>query len=86
MHLVLHIPDEIAASLSGGGDVERMALEALAVESYRADRLTKTELRRMLGFRTRFEVDAFLKARDVCEPIDLEEVNRQVRDLQRLGF
>jgi hypothetical protein len=86
MNVVLHIPDDLAASLGESGDVERQALEALAVESYRADRLTKAELRRMLGLRTRFEVDAFLKAHDVYEPIELDDVERQVQDLQRLGL
>ena len=36
-------------------------LETLAVESYRAGLLSRAQLRRMLGFETRMEVDAFLK-------------------------
>jgi hypothetical protein len=86
MNLVLPIPDDIAASLGANGDVERQALEALALESYRAGRLSKAELRRMLGIGSRFEVDAFLKAHDVYEPITLEDIERERATLQRLGF
>jgi hypothetical protein len=52
MNLILRIPDDLAARL-GGGDIERMALEALALEGYRAGRLTKPELRRLLRLRDR---------------------------------
>jgi hypothetical protein len=86
MNVVLHIPDDFAEQLGGGGDVERQALEALALESYRAGRLTKAELGLLLGVQSRYEVDGFLKAHDVYEAITLEDVEREVRDLQRLGF
>jgi hypothetical protein len=84
--LVVHIPDEFAKQLSGGGDAERQALEALALESHRAGRLTKAELRRSLGVETRYELDGFLKAHDIYEPYTAEDVEREVSDLQRLGF
>ncbi len=86
MNVVIHIPDDFAEQLSVGGDVERQALEALALESYRAGRLTKAELRRLLGIESRLEVDAFLKAHDVYDSITIEEIERQVQDVQRLGF
>jgi hypothetical protein len=86
MNVAFDIPDDVATQLSVGGDIQRLALEALALESYRAGRLTKAELRRTLGIESRFEVDAFLKAHDVYDPITIEEVERQVEDVQRLGF
>jgi len=86
MNVAFNIPDDVAAQLSAGGDIQRQALEALALESYRAGRLTKAELRRTLGIESRLEVDAFLKAHDVYDPITIEEIERQVRDVQRLGF
>jgi hypothetical protein len=84
--LVIHIPDDFAERLGAGGDVERQALEALALESYRAGRLTKAELRRLLGFEVLDEIDGFLKAHGVYEPYTVEEVEREVRDLERLGI
>jgi len=86
MDVAFSIPDDVATQLSGGGDIQRQALEALALESYRTGRLTKAELRRLLGIESRLEVDAFLKAHDVYDPITIEEIERQVQDVQRIGF
>ncbi|HLY54369.1 MAG TPA: UPF0175 family protein [Stellaceae bacterium] len=86
MNLVLRIPDDLADRLRAGGDIERQALEALALESYRSGRLTKPELRRLLGFDTRMQLDEFLKAHNVFESYTLAEFDREQEDLQRLGF
>jgi hypothetical protein len=86
MDFLLHIPDDFAAQLSAGGDLKREALEALALESYRAGRLTKAGLRRVLGIGSRYELDGFLKAHDVYEPYTLEDLERERDAFQRLGF
>ena len=85
MNLVVEIPDDVAAHLAADGDVGRQALEALAVESYRAGRLTKPELRRMLGFGTRAALDGFLKARAVFEPYSADDIARDREAVERLG-
>ncbi len=60
MNVTLRIPDDLVQRLSGGdGDLSRRALEALATEAYRAGRLTRAELRRLLGFETRANSTAF---------------------------
>jgi hypothetical protein len=46
-------------------DPGRHALEDMAVEAYRAHRLTGAQLRRLLGIPSRYELDAFLKKRGV---------------------
>lgn len=84
MNLVLSIPDEIAESLGAEG-LERRALEAFAAQEYRAGRLESDELRRLLGFETRFEVDAFLKARGVEGDYSIADFEREMRDMDRLG-
>jgi len=86
MNLIVRIPDDLAARLDAGGDLSRRALEALGLEEYRAGRLTKPELRRLLGFEALDEMDAFLKAHGVYEPCTVEEINREVETLARLGF
>ena len=50
MEITLHIPDELARLLDGTGEIERRALEVLALEEYKLGHLTKPELRRLLGF------------------------------------
>jgi uncharacterized protein YgbK (DUF1537 family) len=62
MNLTLHIPDDLATRLIvAGGDLSRRALEALAAEEYKHDRLTKPELQRLLGIETSFQLDEFSK-------------------------
>lgn len=87
MNVTVRVPDELAARLAAeGGDLERRALEAFAVAEYQAGRLTRFELRELLGIPTRFELDAFLKQRSVFEQYTLEDVQREVEALERLGF
>ncbi len=87
MELILYIPDDLASRLSAaGGDLSRRALEALAAEEYKHDRLTKPELQRLLGIETSFQLDDFLKAHDVWIEYTREDAERERRGLQRLGF
>jgi hypothetical protein len=86
MEITLHIPDELARLLGSTGEIERRALEALALEEYKLGHLTKPELRRLLGFGARAKLDEFLKAHDVFEPYTIEDLERERRDLERLGF
>ncbi len=66
MNLTVEIPDDLASRLSAaGGDLSRQAIEALAAEAYRHDRLTKPELQRLLGVRTSYELDGFLKTHQI---------------------
>ncbi|MGD0911225.1 MAG: UPF0175 family protein [Terracidiphilus sp.] len=77
MQVTLDIPDELAAQIvSGGADISRTALEALAVEGYRTERLSESEIRRLLGFETRMEVHAFLKGRGAWLHYSLDDLER----------
>jgi uncharacterized protein UPF0175 len=86
MNLIVRIPDDLAARLDAGGDLSRRALEALGLEEYRAGRLTRPELRRLLGFEIRAELDGFLKAHGVFEPYTLADLERERQDLDRFGL
>ena len=60
MEVTLHIPDDVAQRLSAaGGDVSRLALEALALEGYRDQTLTLYQISEMLGL-SRVETEDFL--------------------------
>ena len=68
MQIRLELPEDIAQGLeSRWKDLPRVALESLALEAYRAHALTAAQLRRLLGFETRMEVDAFLKEHEVYD-------------------
>ncbi|MGH7040084.1 MAG: UPF0175 family protein [Stellaceae bacterium] len=86
MEITFNIPDELARRIGNAGEIERRALEALALAEYQAGRLTRPELRRLLGFGTRYELDGFLKAHGVNEGMTLEEFERDRETLDRLGL
>jgi len=83
MNITVPIPDDLAAKLGPEADLPRRVLESLLLEEYRAERLTRAELRRLLGFETRYELDGFLKDRGVHDGITVEEFDRQMQDLDR---
>lgn len=86
MEVIVHIPDDLAARLGAVCDLSRRALEALAVEEYKSGHIGKSDLRRLLGFTTRYELDGFLKAHDVWTDYTIEDFQREREDLRRLGF
>jgi hypothetical protein len=85
MNITVPIPDELAAHLGSEVDLTRRALEALALEEYRAGRLTRVELRRLLGCVTCYELDGFLKDHGVDEGMTWAEFERDRETLVRLG-
>jgi hypothetical protein len=87
MNLTVHLPDDLATRLSAdGSDLSRRALEALAAEEYRAGRLTKPDPRRLPGIETRVALGGFLKAHGIDESMSPEELERDLRDLDRVGL
>ncbi|MGB2672272.1 MAG: UPF0175 family protein [Candidatus Acidiferrum sp.] len=62
MAVKIELPEDIEHYLENKwGDLPRHALEALAIEGYRARVLSRSQVRRMLGFETGAEVDQFMK-------------------------
>ena len=87
MELTVQIPDDLATRMSAsGGDLSRRALEALALEEFKGGHITKPELRRLLGFESRYQLDGFLKAHDVYEDYTLEDLEQELEGLSRLGI
>ncbi len=66
MQITLELPEDIAAHLASKGEnLSRAALEALALEEYRAQKLSTAQLRRLLGYHSKIQVHAFLKEHGV---------------------
>jgi predicted HTH domain antitoxin len=84
MHqLTLELPDELSAYLAAHGeDLARAALESIALQAYRENRLSTGQLRRLLGFQTRMQAHAFLKEHGVYLHYGLEDLqhDRQAGD------
>ena len=86
MDVTVQIPDDLASRMGSGSDLPRRALEALAAEEYKRGRLTKPDLRRLLGFETGHQIDEFLKDHEVFEDYTLEDLEREREGLRHLGF
>lgn len=68
MQITFELPEDIAQALaSNWEDLPRVALESLAVEACRSHALTAAQVRKLLGFETRMQVDAFLKEHEVYD-------------------
>ena len=85
MRITLELPQDIAHGLeSKWKDLPRAALESLAIEAYRSRVLTAAQLRRLLGFETRMQVDSFLKQHEVFDysVVDFEQDRETLRELR----
>jgi hypothetical protein len=84
MQVTIELPDSVAAEIrKSSGDIERRVLEAFGVESYRTGGLTGWQLRQLLGFQNRMELDAFLKKAGVCREYSPEELERDFLNSRR---
>ena len=85
VQITLDIPDEFAAQMiADSKDLSRTALEALALEAYRTERLSESEIRQLLGFETRMEVHAFLKEHGAYLHYSLEDLEHDRESAQRM--
>jgi predicted HTH domain antitoxin len=87
MQLSIYLPDELSAALAPAGqDLPRAAFEAIALEAYREHKVSAAQLRRMLGYQTRMEVDGLLKEHGVELEYTLEDLERDREAHRRLGL
>jgi hypothetical protein len=87
MNVTVQIPDDLAKRLAASGDdLSRRALEGFALEEFKAGHVTKAELRRLLGLETRYELDGFLKLHGVVADVSIDDLRRDVSDLESLGL
>ncbi len=87
MNITLELPEDIARQLSTEwDDLSRAALEGLALEAYRARKLSSDQMRRLLGFETRFELDGFLKQHGVWLDYSIDDLQRDRETHERLGL
>ena len=78
MQITLELPDDVAQGLEAQvKNLPRALLESFAVEGYRSGKLTEEQVRRILGFGTRVQVDGFLKEHGVYLEYTLEDLDRE---------
>jgi hypothetical protein len=87
MQLTLDLPDELSAALTAPGqNLSRAALEAIALEAYRERKLSTAQLRRLLGFETRYDLDGFLKQHEVWLDYAWQDLEQDRETHRRLGL
>jgi predicted HTH domain antitoxin len=80
MKITVDLPDDVARRPDPG----REALEALAIEGYRSGALTHYEASQLVQL-SRFEFDAFLKARNIYDhAYDLQAFEEDLETLRGL--
>jgi hypothetical protein len=78
MQITLELPDDVAQGLEAQvKNLPRALLESFAVEGYRSGKLTEEQVRKILGYGTRMQVDGFLKEHGVYLDYTLEELDRE---------
>ena len=80
----MQITVELADDIARHPDPGREALEALATEGYRSEKLTHHQAAQLLGM-TRFEFDGFLKDHQIYDhAYSVEDLERDLETMRRL--
>jgi predicted HTH domain antitoxin len=80
MQITVDLPDDITRHPNPG----REALEALAIEGYRTEKLSHHQAAQLLGL-TRFQFDGFLKDHRIYDhAYSAEDLQRDVETLRKL--
>jgi predicted HTH domain antitoxin len=87
MRVTIQLPDDISAALEEQwDDVPRRSLEAIAVEAYRSGALTDSQVRRLLGLESRFQLHALLKEHRVPLQYTAADLEADLQAQRELGI
>jgi hypothetical protein len=84
MQVTVDIPDQFVKQLVPNGcDAGQVLLEEAAAAAYRERRLTMEQVRQLLGYSTRMQVDDFLHRHEVFD-YTIEDLEADMSTLERL--
>jgi hypothetical protein len=88
MDIGLHIPDDIAEDMrkANGQDIARHILEAYVIQTYQQRELGTAQLRRLLGFETRYEFEEFLAVYKVPRNYTLADLEHDRKTARLRGL
>jgi predicted HTH domain antitoxin len=79
VNVAIDIPDEIGRVLAAqAGGVSRAILQAVAAEAYRSGAITTAEVQQMLGLRSRWETESFLRRAGACHDYTMDDLARDI--------
>jgi len=86
MQVTVEIPDHLAQHLiPAGQDAARTLLEDAALKAFVESRISRSELRALLHFETRYELDGFLKQRGIGhDSYTADDLDQDVRIMDAL--
>ena len=83
MNVAIELPEDIAQLLQASWkDMRRRTLEAIALEGYRTQALTRGQVGRLLGLNF-WETEAFLKQKQAYLPYDESDLDRDRKAIDR---
>ncbi len=83
MNIAIDIPDEIGQVLAAqAGGISRAVLEAVAIEAYRSRRITPAQVQQMLGLRSRWETESFLRRAEAFHDYTTDDLERDIAALR----
>ena len=87
MAVTIHLPDDAERTFreTWGDALDRNALEALVIQGYRQRRFGISTVRRLLGFESRWQAEAWLGAQGVNWNYSSEDLEADRRTLNELG-
>ena len=84
MQVTVEIPDQFVNHLVPSGcDAARSLLEQSVAAAYRDSRLTMEQVRQLLGFGTRIQVDAFLQQYEIYD-YTVDDLDKDMAVLDRV--
>jgi hypothetical protein len=79
VHIAIEIPDNIGEVLATqAGGVSRAVLEAVAVGAYRTGGITPAQVQQMLGLRSRWETESFLRRAEAFHDYTMDDLARDI--------
>jgi len=79
MNVAIDIPDEIGQVLATqAGGISRAVLEAVAAEAYRSGAITSAQVQQMLGVRSRWETESFLRRAEAYHDYTMDGLERDI--------
>ena len=79
MNIAIDIPDDIGHILAARtGGVSRAVLEAVAIEAYRSGTITPVQVQQMLGLRSRWETESFLRRAEAFHDYTMDDLEQDI--------
>jgi predicted HTH domain antitoxin len=79
VNVAIEIPDDIGRVLAAqAGGVSRAVLEAVAIEAYRSSAITPVQVQQMLGLRSRWETESFLRRAEAFHNYTMDDLEKDI--------